>query len=160
MNPIREDRSMHLVDVENLMGGTQFLSSDVTAIEAQYRELAGIKPGDHVVIGSSHFTAGAVWFGWSHARRVVRSGPDGADLALIRLMDEEDLAGRYGRVVVGSGDGIFAEPCARLQALECPVTVVARCPASLSRRLAFAVRDTHFLEPTVPVGSVPRMIAA
>jgi hypothetical protein len=86
-----------------------------------------------------------VWFGWGEARRVVRSGRDGADLTLIQIVDTENVAARFGRVVIGSGDRIFAEPAARLQSLGASVTVVSR-RESLSRELRFAVRDVRFLE--------------
>jgi hypothetical protein len=87
-----------------------------------------------------------VWFGWGEARRVVRSGRDGADLALVQIVDTENVASRFERVVIGSGDGIFAEPAARLQSLGASVTVVSR-RESLSRELSFAVRDVRILEP-------------
>ncbi len=61
-------------------------------------------------------------------------------------MKTERIDERFDRVVLGSGDGIFAEVCALLQAAGCVVTVVSRREA-LSRRLRFAVRDVRFLPP-------------
>jgi hypothetical protein len=141
----RDYRSIHLVDVENLLGGTTFGFLDVEDLAEQYRVVSAQAPGDLTVVASSHVTASPVWFGWSNARRLVRSGENGADLELIHVMATEDLAHRFDRVVVGSGDGIFAEPLAALQAVGCDVTIVSR-PGALSARLRLAVRDIRLLK--------------
>jgi hypothetical protein len=137
-------RTMHLVDVENLLGGTSFVESDVALAAVAYGAVADVSFGDLTVIASSHYTALAAWFGWPKARRVVRSGPNGADLALIRVIETENLAASFDRVTIASGDGIFAHPAARLQSEGVAVRVVTR-PESLSRALTFAVRDVRFL---------------
>lgn len=145
-------RAMHLVDVENLLGGTSFSRQDVTAVAGAYAVAAQVGPRDQIVIASSHNTAAQVWFGWGEARRLVRSGPDGADLALLEVIDSENLAGRFERVVIGSGDKIFAHPAARLQAAGVKLAVVTR-PDSLSRQLRLASRDIRFLKPTTPLAA-------
>jgi hypothetical protein len=125
------------VDVENLMGTTVFGIGGLRRVEARYRAVAAVAPNDHVVIASSHATASAAWFGWQAGRRLVRSGPDGADLELLKVMRAEDLASRFDRVVIASGDGMFAGAAAQLQACGCAVTVVVRSlhsvPATLLR---------------------------
>jgi hypothetical protein len=137
-------RTVHLVDVENLMGGVAFTAEAVSLIAAEYAAVADFRPDDFTVLASSHYAASAAWFGWPEARRLVRSGQDGADLALVDVMLTEDLDRRFDRVIVASGDGIFSGPCGWLQERGCSVTVVCR-RSSLSRRLAFAVRDVRFL---------------
>src|SRR4051812_22281292 len=84
--PMLTSRALHLVDVENLLGGPWFTVGEVTAISLAYARTAGVAAGDLVVVASSHHTALAVWFGWGDARRLVRSGPDGADLALLDVI--------------------------------------------------------------------------
>jgi hypothetical protein len=155
-----EVRSLHLVDIENLVGSTLLTEADVLATATTYAAVAAIARHDLVVLASSHFTAPAAWFGWPNARRVLQSGPDGADLALIRVIDTENVAVRFDRVVIASGDGMFAEPAARLQAAGVSVTVVAR-PTSLSRHLRFAVRDVRYLtlEPVIGPGLALRKAA-
>ncbi len=76
---------------------------------------------------------------------VVRSGPDGADLALVEIVEMEDVAVRFDRIVIASGDGIFAHPAAQLQASGVAVTVVSR-PDALSRQLKLAARDIRYLD--------------
>jgi hypothetical protein len=138
-------RSLHLVDVENLAGGTTFREVDVAVIAAAYEPVASIGANDLVVVASSHFTAVQTWFGWGGGvRRLVRSGPDGADLALIEVLETEGVATRFDRVVIASGDRIFAEPAALLQVQYVDVTVVTRADA-LSNQVRLAVRDIRFL---------------
>src|SRR5829696_6714290 len=147
--PSNEDvvtvRSLHLVDVENLIGGTAYAELDVAITAAAYASVASVGATDLVVVASSHRTAAATWFGWGPARRVVRSGADGADLALIEIIDTEDVAARFDRVVIGSGDKIFADPSARLQLMGVTVTAVSRASA-LSRQLRLASRDVRYFE--------------
>jgi hypothetical protein len=138
-------RCLHLVDIENLVGCPTLGCTAVAHVAAKYAEVAGVAPYDHVVVASSHHGAPGAWFGWPGARRLVRSGCDGADLALLEVLESEDPLARFDRVAVGSGDGIFAEPAARLQVAGCEVTVVSR-PSALSRRLQLAAKDVRFLE--------------
>jgi hypothetical protein len=144
------DRAIHFLDVENLVGAPLPLAVDVEATRRAYEQAVPIGPRDLVVVATSHVAALPVWRSWPDARRLLRSGPDGADLALLQAIENEDVGRRFNRVVVGSGDGIFAEPCARLQAEGCKLTVVSRA-RSLSRALRFAVRDVRLL------GDSPRL---
>ena len=93
--------------------------------------------GDSIVIACNHGAAPTVSFGWRGPRLVIRSGRNGADLALLEAMEEENIPGRFSEAVVASGDGIFAEAVARLEALEVPVTVVHPIDG-LSARLKLA----------------------
>jgi hypothetical protein len=154
-------RTLHLIDIENLMGGTHFTVDEAARLEELYAPIAEVAPRDFTVMASSHIAAPAAWFGWPNARRLLQSGPDGADLALIDVMMAEDVYRRFDRVVIASGDGIFSDPCAWLQEVGCLVTVVTRREA-LSRRLAFAVRDVRFLEAEpdgAPNVTIPRRVA-
>jgi hypothetical protein len=139
-------RAVHLIDAENLVGSPCFTCADAARIADAYAEVATISVGDHLIIATSHYAAASTWFGWpAAARRLLRSGPHAADHALIDVLATEGVEGRYRRVVIGSGDGIFALEAARLQADGCAVTVVSR-RAGLSRHLRLAVRDIRFLD--------------
>jgi hypothetical protein len=119
-------RSLHLVDIENLAGAAREYRCSAGEALAQYRALAGVRAGDHVVIaagGLMAFRAGHLWAG---ARVVAARGLNGADLALINEVgDPEAVAARFDRVVIGSGDGIFVESITALRRLGIPVGVVA-----------------------------------
>lgn len=146
------DRALHLVDIENLTG---MRLPDPPAVHRERVALTGAVPfgaGDLVVVGSSHAAALASFEGWGPStdgwggpRFVWRSGRDGADLALLGVL-EEDVTARFQHVVIASGDGIFADAASRLGAVGCAVTVVAR-EGGISWRLWTAVRDVRLLRP-------------
>ena len=79
------------------------------------------------------------------ARRRWRSGPDGADLALIDELSDLRIMKRYRRVTLCSGDGIFADSLAALAAAGIVVTVVS-VRDRLARRLAMAAHEVLWLD--------------
>lgn len=140
-------RVLHLIDLENLVGSADFSGEEAARVHRGYVQVAPSGAVDQMVLATSHHAAARAWFGWpATVRRLVRSGQNGADLALLHVLACESVATRFDRVVIGSGDGIFAYEAARLQAAGVAVTVVSICGA-LSRQLEFAVRDVRYLEP-------------
>ena len=73
----------------------------------------------------------------------MRSGLDGADLVLLEVLGE-NIADRFGEVVLVSGDGIFADALAELASQGVHTTVVAHSDG-LSRRLELAANAVRFL---------------
>jgi len=144
--PTIESRVLHVVDVENLVGSPNFTELEAARVHRAYAEVAPGGRIDQLVLATSHHAAVPAWFGWpATARRLVRSGADGADLALLDVLSKESVEARFEHVVIGSGDGIFAFEAARLQAAGLDVTVVTRRGA-LSRQLRFAVRDVRYID--------------
>ena len=85
-----------------------------------------------VDVGALAFVA---WV-WARARSVPGYGKDGADLALLEVL-QEDVARRFDAVVVASGDGVFADLVMELTGRGVHVTVVAHeCALSAQLRLA------------------------
>lgn len=142
---LERNRALHLVDIENLLGGADFSECAVQDLASAYAAAAGLSQGDHVVVASSHHAAAATWFGWPGGRLLVRSGPNGADIALLEVIAGEGVSERYERVVIASGDGAFADAAGALQADGTQVIVVSK-KESLARRLKFAVREVRYLE--------------
>lgn len=138
-------RRLHLVDVENLAGASLPSLSQVRQAQRFYTDCLALGAMDQVEVASSHLTLLNAALGWPHAHYRVRSGPDGADLALLDVLRHENVARRFTHVAIGSGDHLFAEEAARLGAQGIWVTVVAR-PGSLSARLALAAREVIFLD--------------
>lgn len=132
------DRSLHLVDIENLVGYRHLTLEAAAATAEHYRTAADLRPGDLTVVAASHHNGFAARAAFPGATVRWRSGRDGADLALLDALDEFDL-GRFDRLVIGSGDGIFAEHAERCRQLGLTIAVVAR-PNSVAARLA-AVTD-------------------
>jgi hypothetical protein len=141
------ERVLHLIDLENLVGSADFTREDAARVHRGYVQVAPSGAVNQMVLATSHHAAAHAWFGWpATARRLVRSGQDGADLALLHVLACESVVARFDRIVIGSGDGIFAYEAARLQAAGVALSVVTGRGA-LSRQLSFAVRDVRYLEP-------------
>jgi uncharacterized LabA/DUF88 family protein len=83
-------------------------------------------------------------FGFIGARVILRSGPDGADLALLDVIEHEQVDGRFSKVIIASGDGIFAPACRRLRSCGVYVEVLS-LPDRLSGELAASCSNVRYL---------------
>lgn len=120
-------RELHLVDIENELGTGTPSARDISRFRDFYIATNEVPSDAHIVIAaSSKETLLEAAFGWPHARTVFLEGRDGADLALIAVALEENVEKRYGKVVFGSGDHIFADAATTLQALGVVVKFFAR----------------------------------
>lgn len=120
-------RTLYLVDIENMACSGHLTHQDVTQTQQRIHATVAPQPGDHTVIAASHHNSLATYYGWAEsAQRRTQSGPDGADLALLEVVeDSEWVASRYGRVVLASGDHIFAFAVASLITAGLEVIVIA-----------------------------------
>ena len=125
-------RRLHLVDIENLAGEALPSLSQVRQAQGRYTSCLTFGAMDQVEVASSRLALLNAALGWPHAHYRVRSGPDGADLALLDVVQHENVASRFTHVVIGSGDHLFTEAAAHLAAQGVWVTVVSR-RGSLSR---------------------------
>ena len=149
------ERALHLVDIENLAGAPVPNLALVTEVQGRYLARLGVGVDDQVVMAASHRGLLDAAVGWPHARYRVRSGKDGADLALIDVLEHENVAARFSHVVIGSGDGIFGRSAASLAARGVRITVVSR-HGSLSSGLARIAGDVVYLDlPQVAVAALP-----
>ena len=145
-------RTLHLIDIENLMGGS---FDDAPMIERSlqhYRLAANYTKGDQAIIGCDARLLLSVHQAWPGAFRAVGRGPDGADRAILSAVAAEDVARRFQRVVLGSGDGIFAPLVARLGRRGVRVETVSRRIA-LSGKLAKWAPCYPMPTPTQPARS-------
>jgi hypothetical protein len=138
-------RRLHVVDVENLAGDQLPSLCQVREAQGLYADCLGFGAMDQVEVASSHLTLLNAGLGWPHAHYRIRSGPDGADLALLDVLRHENIAKRFTHLAIGSGDHLFAEEVAHLAAQGVWVTVVSR-RGSLSSRLALAAHEVIFLD--------------
>src|SRR6478735_5384782 len=118
-------RRLVVVDIENVVGGAVLTVEQATGVHLSVEGFAALNGSEHVVIGTSHVGVVSTGLGWRGPRLVVRSGENGADLALLDVLTEERVAERFDEVVLVSGDGIFAEAVADLGSAGVEVTVVA-----------------------------------
>ena len=97
-------RTLHLIDVENLVGGSTARPTQVADALGAYRATVAIGPGDHVVIASGRRLLVAAGLAWPGARLLLGTGVDGADRALLDAAQPErldDIRARFGERVAG-----------------------------------------------------------
>ena len=136
-------RTLHLVDVDNLLGDPGCAEgARIRRLFDAYREVSSFRHGDHVVVatGCNARHALAVEIAWPNVCHRRRAGRDGADMALLEESEWAAVAGRFGRVVIGSGDRIFLAAMDRLRAADISVDFVAR-RRSLATAIAVRAGD-------------------
>ena len=157
---VPSNRTLHLIDLENLVGDPRAGSPLVHETLTRFLRVARWRAGDHVIVASNPRLMEHVVFDppvpWSaHAT----CGPDGADLMLLSLSPPELVVRRYARLVVGSGDGIFASRANAARDLGVDVLVVARA-GGCSRRLRTFPHVLLFAPKPDPDPDPPLVLAA
>ena len=99
-------RQIHLVDIDNLTGGPSKDQQLHSEIREWYDIHSDRREEDLCFVGMSHYSAIAASKAWEGAKLVWASGQDGADLALINLLEETNFSS-VSRLCLGSGDWIF-----------------------------------------------------
>ncbi len=128
------ERCLHLIDIENLTSGVLNISSQsVNNVLNLFLRVSKWKLGDLLVIAANPGLMKVFAFDLFElpARLLCGKGPDGADKLLLSAVPK-NLESSFNRIVVGSGDHIFA-PLLRGTRLE--KTVVYGCEGSLSWEL-------------------------
>jgi hypothetical protein len=109
-------RSLHLVDLEWLLGATATPAGIQDAID-RYIRASDWDLDDHVVVSAEFLVLGhastSLDCGWT-----AMAGP-------LHTVHPRLVAGRHDRLVIGSGDPRFAELAAQVRALDRPVWAVA-----------------------------------
>jgi hypothetical protein len=111
------DRTLHLVDIENLVGGGVASRGDIDDAFARYLALAHWEPGDLVYVAANPALAREFVFDPPVPCNVhTAHGADGADLALLVHAAPEFVSRRCTRLVIGSGDHIFISRALQVRA--------------------------------------------
>jgi hypothetical protein len=139
------ERTLHVVDIENLAGAAIPTLIQVNKVQDWYLTRLGFGAADQAVLASSHLGLINTALGWPHARYKIRSGRHGADLELLDVLEHEDVASRFTHVVIGSGDGMFGRAAKSLRDRGVRVTVVSR-PGSLAMGLARVAQNVVYLD--------------
>jgi hypothetical protein len=139
-----QGRHLILVDIENLTGSPSPTTAEVESAIAELRSAIPSYDDDQRIVACSHHAAATVAFAFLGARHLWRSGRDGADTALLEVLEHERVADRYDRLTICSGDGIFTDTVAWLACRGVDVTVVSRA-GHLSARLQLAARWVSLL---------------
>ena len=143
-------RTVHLVDVENLVGNGEMDFDQAAKARDQYTGVAGYQPGDHVIVACGHAGAPGAFFAWNGLGQMIkRSGKDGADIALVDYFYDNELWTRFDRIVIGSGDNRFLPVCTKSRNEGLEVTIVARTASSVYGGIRASVYDIRVLTPTL-----------
>jgi hypothetical protein len=128
-------RTLHLVDLENLLGDPRATTDAALATFGAYLDVAHWSVDDHVIIATNPWLMTKIAFDLPvPASRHAVHGRDGADTMLLSLAPAELVVKRYGRLVIGSGDGIFTSRARAVRDSGVTVDIVAR-PDGCSARL-------------------------
>lgn len=147
-------RRLVLVDIENVVGGAVHSADEAHWARQEVESMIGLQELDQVIVGTSHIGLFSAHAAWPNSRLVVRSGENGADLALLEVMESENIHQRFEELVLISGDGIFTEEVSRLGGLGVHVTVVGHNDG-VSKRLSMAASETlNFTSVIAQIGDV------
>ena len=146
-------RSLIFIDIENLVGGAKPTLAELEYGKQQLRSVIEGFDTQLAIVASSHLSALAVAQVFPDALLRWRSGPDGADLALIDEMRDLRVMQRFDQIVLCSGDGIFAPYLAAMAGHGIDTTVVG-LEGHVSAKLKLAARRLIMLSsPTSVLGS-------
>ena len=137
-------RTLHLVDLENLVGGPYASAVMALATLDTYLNLAQWQLCDHVIVAAHPQLVLRIAFDIPISVSLHSAhGRDGADLMLLSLAPPELIVKRYTRLVIGSGDGIFSERARIVRRKGVTVDVVALegCCSKQLRRYGWRVLD-------------------
>jgi hypothetical protein len=144
-------RTLHLIDIENLVRGQV---SPVTVRQAweAYTGTVGVGPGDQVRVACATNTAACVAFAVPRRLQLLIGGHgrDAADNALIDSVDAAFTARRFATVIIASADHGFAPLAASLGALGCTVHAVHRTPCAAALVMATASQTRLIYRSTSP----------
>ena len=130
-------RALHLIDIENLVGSSEFTEGQVAGVRAEYLSL--VKPGvmDQFYVASSRHNEVATAFGWPNCQRQFLTGEDAADYLIIKRAIDAAVAANFDHIYVGTGDHSLANYVTFLQGQGIKVTVV-----SMERCLSYDMRNS------------------
>jgi hypothetical protein len=151
--PSLRGRRLTLIDIENISGGAIRTLAEARWAQRMLDSTLGLQRQEQVIVGVSKAGAINTWPVWSPARIVVGTGVDGADHALLNVLNNENIADRFDEVILVSGDGIFTDTVATLGSRGVTVTVVAH-QSALAKRLQMAASQTVTFTPTRPTPKV------
>jgi hypothetical protein len=96
--PGASSRHLVLIDIENLAGTASPTCEEVEMVKAALMAVMPDFDTAQVILACSHHAAPTASFAFPGVRHLWRSGPNGADLALLDVLENEHVEERFGRV--------------------------------------------------------------
>jgi hypothetical protein len=142
-------RRLFIVDIENYCGQSALTIGDANEASVAFASVFHPTNRDLIVIGTSHqLNCLNTGIGWKGPRLVLKHGKDGADRALMEVLEESTIE-NMSEVIIVSGDNCFAEAIHMLKVRGIAASI-ASLPKSFSRRLADAKCPVRFLRQPIP----------
>ena len=143
---LNDELVLVFVDLENSCGGSEYVVNFHREVRKAISMLSDPKK-TRVIFSTGpralELAPNLLWE-WGSARYIFGHGIDGADNSLIRAMISEPSIRRANRVILVSGDHIFADLIEKLTRAGVHTTVVAQ-PAALSSKLRLAANQVAYL---------------
>jgi hypothetical protein len=139
-----QGRRLVVVEIENIARGALRTRAHASWARRLITEAVALERDEQVIVGVSHGSVLVTWAAWPETRIVTAPRPGGVQRALLEILQGERIAGRFDKLVLASGNGIFADAIAELGGDGVEVTALA-WPESCSKRLRMAAARTHFL---------------
>jgi hypothetical protein len=119
-------KSIHFLDMENLLGTGLFFSWQVRQLQSEYVARVGAGKEDLYFIAAGPQNRDAVVTGWQWGSSFFqfRKGKDGADLALVGLFHAIQEPELFSNIFVASGDRLLSEITQKAKSRRISVTVV------------------------------------
>jgi hypothetical protein len=95
---------LHEIDIENLAGAGVLSTEMVRDVKKLYERVVGVGSNDVVVVAAGPHNKGAVFEGWGQALYKFKKGKDGADDALVSIVDQISDLSIFDHIFIGSGD--------------------------------------------------------
>ena len=142
----REPRTLHLLDLENLLGG-KVTTERCRRVWREYCTTVGTSSNDQFVLSVAQHNGAIAAFGLpANIQRVLGDNrPDGADRSLVEAVDVQHAAARFDRVVIGSGDHYFASLAVTLRQAGCEVAQVLGAAQFVAAALYCACSTNYVL---------------
>jgi len=134
------------VDLENACGGSIQVQQNQKYIQQtilNFRQCFTTQVTYSVGPNAIHYCPELIW-DWSFARFLPARGIDGADLALLAAIKNEPFREDLDRLVLVSGDHIFADEISALTSIGIHTTVISQKHA-LSTQLEKAATEVQYL---------------
>lgn len=142
------ERTLVIVDLENLAGGSEFVGQKSQSIRGMISDVNEENKNTLTIVatgvGAINLCPEVLWH-WADSRFLIGSGVGGADRELLNVLSKEPIAESTSRIQIWSGDHCFAPISRKLKRLGCAVEIFAN-EGSLSRELGAAATVTRIIK--------------
>ena len=142
------ERTLVVVDLENLAGGSEFVGQKSQAIRDMISDVNKQSSNTLMIVATGISAVNScpeVLWHWADSRFLIGSGVDGADNELLNVLSKEPIADSTSHIQIWSGDHCFAPISRKLKRLGCSVEIFAN-EGSLSRKLSAAASVTRIIK--------------